>query len=217
MRVVVLPGVFRPRSDRRLLARHAVASVCSGDRVLELCAGSGIVSVACALRGARVTAVDVSRRAVANTGLNARLNGVSVRSLRGDLEQPVESERFDLIVSNPPYVPAATDRLPGRGRKRAWAAGHDGRAFLDRICRSAPARLPPGGQMLLVHSDFCGTERTLAQLRETGLTAEVIGGQRGPLGPLMRAQADRLERRGLLTGDEETVVVIHAHRPTSGT
>ena len=167
--------------------------------------------------GARVTAVDVSRRAVANTGLNARLNGVSVRSLRGDLEQPVESERFDLIVSNPPYVPAATDRLPGRGRERAWAAGHDGRAFLDRICRSAPARLHPGGQMLLVHSDFCGTERTLAQLRETGLTAEVIGGQRGPLGPLMRAQADRLERRGLLTGDEETVVVIHAHRRTSGT
>ena len=209
MRLVVLPGVFRPLSDSRLLAACVRQAVRPGDRVLDLCTGSGLVAVSAALNDARVTAVDVSRRAAVNARLNGLLNGVRIRSLRGDLFGPVGGERFDLIVCNPPYVPDA-DRLPARGRERAWAAGRDGRAFLDRICRSASAQLRPGGRMLLVHSDLCGTERTLAQLRDSGLAAEVVAGERGPLGPLMRARADRLD---LLAGDEETVVVVRAHRP----
>ena len=69
-------------------------------------------------------------------------------------------ERFDAIVSNPPYVPAPTDELPARGPARAWDAGRDGRALLDRICAQAPDHLRPGGVLLVVHSSLLGYERT---------------------------------------------------------
>jgi release factor glutamine methyltransferase len=159
------------------------------------------------LRGAKVTAVDVSHRAVVNTALNARLNGVSVKAVRGDLDGPVAEERFDLIVSNPPYVPAATERLPTRGPERAWAAGRDGRALIDRICRVAPAHLDAGGRVLLVHSSLCGTDLTLAALGRAGLEGEIAASERGPLGPLMAAQAERLGG-----ASEEHVVVVDGRR-----
>jgi SAM-dependent methyltransferase len=76
-----------------------------GARVVDLCTGSGAVAVAAALRGASVTAVDVSRRALLSAQLNAMINGVRVRTRRGNLLDAVRGERFDLIVANPPYLP----------------------------------------------------------------------------------------------------------------
>jgi release factor glutamine methyltransferase len=72
-----------------------------------------------------------------------------VRTRHGDLLEAVHGERFDLIVANPPYVPAATDELPVNGAERAWDAGRDGRALIDRICATAPAHLRAGGSLLL--------------------------------------------------------------------
>ncbi len=211
MRLVTPPGVFAPISDTRLLAARLRAHLPGPQtRVLDLCSGSGYLAVVAALAGAgEVTAVDLSRRAVLSARLNARLNGVRVRALRGDLLAPVRGERFDLIVSNPPYVPAANDALPGRGA-RAWDAGRDGRALLDRVLAEAPGALTPGGSLLVVHSSVCGEDPTLDRLRDAGLGAEVIERVAGPLGPLMRARADLLVARGLLPGDvgEEEVLVI---------
>src|SRR5918997_5568589 len=107
MRLARVPGVFQPRSDTWLLAAHLRAQLRPGARVLDLCTGSGAIAVSAALAGAgEVTAIDVSRLAVLSARLNARLNGVRVRALRGDLLAPVTGERFDAIVSNPPYLPA---------------------------------------------------------------------------------------------------------------
>jgi len=153
MRLVHAPGVFRPRSDSWMLARALRAERPAGRRVLDLCTGSGVLAVCAAMAGAHeVAAIDVSRRAVLACRLNARLNGVRVRALRGDLLAPIDGARFDLIVSNPPYVPAEADELPRRGPGRAWEAGRAGRALLDRICAEAPARLAQGGALLLVQS-----------------------------------------------------------------
>src|SRR5918994_3513684 len=103
MRLVRLPGVFPPHSDSHLLARTLARRVTRRDSVLDLCCGSGILAVTAARAGAgSVTAVDVSRRAVACTWLNAVLNGTRVRALRGDLFAPVAGERFDLQRANPP-------------------------------------------------------------------------------------------------------------------
>ena len=181
-----------------------------GSRVLDVCTGSGLLAVTAALDGADATAVDVSRRAVLCATLNARLNGVRVRALCGDLFEPLRGERFDAIVSNPPYLPADDDALPTRGPKRAWDAGRDGRAVLDQICAQAPAHLSAGGVVLFVHSSLCDTDATLAALRDHGLRAEVTVRQRGALGPLLRARAPQLEARGLLAAGqrEEDVVVV---------
>src|SRR3546814_16107919 len=107
---------------------------------------------------------------------------------RGRSFAPVAGERFDLIVSNPPYVPSPREELPTRGPSRAWEAGLDGRAVLDQLCDEAPGHLVPGGAILLVHSSLIGDDATVERLQRAGLTSvEVIERHRGPLGPLMPA------------------------------
>ena len=184
-----------------------------GARVLDLCSGSGALAVAAALGGAAsVTAVDVSRRSVLTTRMNARLNRVRVSARRGDLFQAVAGERFDLIVSNPPYLPSADEELPRAGARRAWEAGRGGRAVLDRIAHEAADHLRPGGALWLVHSSVCDTALTIDRLAAAGLDASVQRSVRGPLGPLLRARAPMLAERGLVDPDtlEEDLVAIRA-------
>src|SRR3954447_16323625 len=131
MRLVTLPGVFRPISDTWLLADALDREpLPRGARVLDLCSGSGALAVRAALGGRdrEVWAVDVSRRAVLTIRLNAARNRVRVRAVGGDLLSAVAGQRFDAIVSSPPYVPALSDTLPTAGPERAWDAGRDGRA-----------------------------------------------------------------------------------------
>jgi len=217
VRLVTPPGVFRPISDSRMLAEALRRETLpAGARVLDLCTGSGLLALTAALRGVRdVTAIDVSRRALLTVRLNARLNGVRVRTLRGCLFEPVAGEQFDAIVANPPYVPAAGDELPRRGLRRAWEAGTDGRALLDRVLAEAPAHLLPGGRLLVVHSSILGFDATERALEAAGLVFDVANRARGPLGPLMTANRELLEARGMLRPGEgeEDVHVIRARRP----
>lgn len=217
MRLVFPPGVFRPLTDTWQLADALRAEgLAPGFAALDLCTGSGAVAVSAGLAGAgRVVAVDVSRRAVATARLNGRLNGVRIDARRGDLLHAVTGERFDAIVSNAPYVPAATDELPTRGPRRGWDAGRDGRAVLDRICADAPAHLRPGGVVLLIHSELNGIEQTLQLLRAGGLEADVAARHHGPLGRLMSERAEMLEARGMLEAGrrDEDVVIVRGRAP----
>jgi release factor glutamine methyltransferase len=215
VRLVTLPGVFRPISDTWLLADALDREpLPAGARVLDLCSGSGALAVRAALGDRRrdVTAVDVSRRAVLTIRLNAALNGVRVRACRGDLFAAVAGERFDAIVSNPPYVPAHSDELPARGPARAWDAGRDGRMLLDRICAAAPDHLRPGGVLLVVHSSLLGTEATEEALRAGGLEVDVAARERGPLGPLMR---DRRAAGLIPPVEDEDVLVLRGRKAAS--
>jgi release factor glutamine methyltransferase len=217
VRLVVLPGVFRPLSDSWQLARAACEQpVPRGAEVLELCAGTGLAAImaACA-HGGRATTVDVSRRAQLTARLNGLLNGVPVSARRGDLLEPVAGETFDLIVANPPYVPSADDSLPERGPARGWDAGRDGRAILDRLCTEAPAHLRPGGVLLVIHSEIVDADATLRAFAAGGLEADVAGRHHGPLGRLMRERAALLEARGMLAPGrrEEDVLVLRGRAP----
>ena len=218
LRILALPGVFRPRSDTWMLAGLLASETrLPGSSVLDVCTGSGAIAVAAARGGAgEVTAVDVSRRAVLTARINARLNRVRVRALRGALFAPVRERRFDTIVSNPPYLPADAEELPARGEARAWDAGRDGRALIDRIAYEGPRLLHPGGLLLLIQSSLTGVPATLASLGQAGLEdVEVVARRRGPLGPLLAARAPELERRGLLKEGEreEELVAIRGRRP----
>jgi release factor glutamine methyltransferase len=214
MRIARLPGVFRPRSDTWLLAAALRRRPeLDGGAVLDVCTGSGALAIAAALAGARfVTAVDVSARAVLATRLNARLNGVRVEAIRGSLLDAVPGRRFDVIVSNPPYLPAERDDLPVRGRARHTEAGATGRALLDRLIDAAPAHLAPGGVLLVTHSSVNGEAATLDRMRAAGLEPAVAERRRGALGPLLAARAPQLEASGLLRPGErsEDVLVVAA-------
>ena len=106
------PGVYRAETDSELLADVMRRGDFARDRdVLDVGTGGGALAVAAARAGARsVTAVDLSLRSVATTWLNSRLARTRVRVRRGDLFTPVAGRRFGLVLSNPPYVPAATGK-----------------------------------------------------------------------------------------------------------
>ncbi|MER5772083.1 HemK2/MTQ2 family protein methyltransferase [Streptomyces sp. NPDC001985] len=216
MTLIALPGVYAPQDDTALLAgalheEHLPPEAA----VLDICTGTGALALLAAGRGARVTAVDSSRRAVATARLNARLARLPLQVLHGDLLTPVTGRTFDLILANPPYVPAPGDTAPRHRAARAWDAGRDGRLVLDRICHDAPALLTPGGVLLLVHSALSSERATRAQLEDAGLEASVAGRRRIAFGPVLRSRNRWLTGRGLLRPgqDREEIVVIRAHRP----
>src|SRR4051794_27874452 len=107
MRLMRVPGVYRPQEDTWLLAGALrQAGVPPGARVLDLGTGSGVLAITAASQGAATgTGVDSSRRAVRCANLNARVCGLPVHARRGDLRDVPESAPFDLVLANPPYVP----------------------------------------------------------------------------------------------------------------
>jgi release factor glutamine methyltransferase len=210
------PGVYRAEGDTELLADV----VCRGDHasgrdVLDIGSGGGALALAAGRAGARsVTAVDLSLRSVAATWLNSRLAGVPVHVHRGDLFGPVAGRRFGLVLSNPPYVPAATPDLPRHRKARCWDAGPDGRTLLDRICAGVPDVLTPDGTVLLVHSAVCDAAATVAALAGVGLEARERARVTVPFGPVMHARALLLESRGLVARGQrsEELVVVEGQR-----
>ncbi|WP_037671227.1 HemK2/MTQ2 family protein methyltransferase [Streptomyces griseus] len=211
LRLRTPPGVYEPQHDTRLLAdalrREGIRP---GADVLDVGTGSGALALEAARLGARVTAVDISWRAVLTTRFNAWLSRQQVSVRHGDLTAAVRDRAFDLVISNPPYVPSP-ERRPPRGAARAWDAGQDGRALLDRVCAEAPEVLRPSGALLLVHSGLCGVEDTLARLGDAGLSAVVTDRTSIPFGPVLLSRLAWLRQSGLSAADlREELVVIRA-------
>jgi ribosomal protein L3 glutamine methyltransferase len=125
-------------------------------RVLDLCTGSGCLAILAALRfrRARIDAVDISKDALAVARINVEQHGLQdrVRLLRGDLYAPLGEERYDLILTNPPYVDApGMAGLPPECRHEpriALAGGADGLTFISRIIDAAPRHLTQSGGLL---------------------------------------------------------------------
>lgn len=153
------PRALIPRNDTEALCEQALLRLRPGSRVLDVCTGTGAIAIALKklCPGALVTASDISAGALSLARENAEALGADVRFLEGDLFAPVKGERFDVIVSNPPYIP---DTLRGQlqaevEREPALAlfAGADGLDFYRRIAAEAPAHLAPGGWLLMEVGD----------------------------------------------------------------
>jgi len=145
-----------PRPETELLVEAALAALPRGGALLDLCTGTGCVAISAALSrpGARVVATELSPGALALARENAAALGAAVELLEGDLFAPLPSGvRFDVVASNPPYVP--TGELAGLSREvrreplLALDGGPDGLALLSRIVAGAPERLRPGGTLAL--------------------------------------------------------------------
>ena len=160
--LAVDPRVLVPRPDTELLvgwAREVLAAlpVRAHGRpasVLDLGTGSGAVALAIkhSWPRAQVDAVDASAEALALAESNARALGLQVRFLAGDWLQPVR-ERYDCIVSNPPYVADDDPHLAALRHEplQALVAGPDGLRDLRTITAAAASHLHPGGCLLVEH------------------------------------------------------------------
>jgi release factor glutamine methyltransferase len=217
--VITAPAdVYAPQEDSLLLIQAiADAGLAPGARVADLCTGSGVVALAAAAQGAaRVSAFDICPRAVATARANASAAGADVAVHRGSWARAVEFGPYDLVVSNPPYVPVgADDSFYVPGPTQAWDAGADGRMVLDPLCAAAPMLLAEGGSMLLVHSECSNVGKTVSALQDQGMTAEVVAEQTIPFGPVMTARAPWLMDTGLLPRGcrMERIVVVRADAP----
>jgi len=105
----VSADVLIPRHDTELLVSQAVALMPDAGSILDIGTGSGCVAVALALHfpAASITAIDISEAALAVARRNIEKHNVEVELLHGSLLEPVTGRSFDLIVSNPPYIPTA--------------------------------------------------------------------------------------------------------------
>jgi release factor glutamine methyltransferase len=155
---LVTPDVLIPRPETEHLVEKVIemASNFVAPRIVDVGTGSGAIAVALAHRlpHASITATDISSRALALAEENAKRNGVAVRFLLGDLLAPVEGERFEIIVSNPPYVAMADrDSLDVEVREYepalALFAGEDGLEIYHRLIPAAFDALTPGGFVVL--------------------------------------------------------------------
>jgi release factor glutamine methyltransferase len=179
-RVAVDRGVFVPRPRTELLVREAVARARPGDRVVDLCCGSGAVGVAlaAAVGPLELHAADVDPAAVRCARRN--LAAAGGRAYEGDLFDALPTGlrgRVDLVVANAPYVPAdAVALMPAEARLHeplvALSGGADGLDVLRRVVAGAPAWLAPGGH-LLVESSEAQAPAVVEAFSDAGLTAQL--------------------------------------------
>lgn len=174
-RVHVWPDVFNPKlfSSGELLAGVlSPALVPPGSRVLDMGTGTGIGALVAAQWASHVVAVDINPEAVRCAQQNALLNGVADRVAvrEGDLFAPVEGERFDVVLFNPPY-------FRGQPRNR-WEQAWRSPNVLERFAANLDRHLAPGGWALLVLSTAGVYLEALRALRRHGFTVRPVAERR---------------------------------------
>ncbi len=156
----VNPAVLIPRPDTEVIVEEALAVLRQESwrrpRILDIGTGSGAIALAlaCEVPGASITATDISEAALQTAQKNAAaLNVEPIVFLKGDLFEPVEG-RFDLIVSNPPYIGADEYQSLPPGVKNfepeeALRAGQTGLEFYEKLIYQAHGYLAENGWLLL--------------------------------------------------------------------
>jgi release factor glutamine methyltransferase len=172
-------SVLVPRPDTETVIEVALgtrADRAAPCRVLDLCTGSGAIAIALGkeLPAAHVIATELSAPAAAIARRNVLRHGLAgrVEIREGDLWAPVAGERFDLVVSNPPYIATAVIATLAPEVRRepviALDGGADGLAFYDRICAGTRDHLEPGGALVVEHG-FDQAEAVRARFEAAGL------------------------------------------------
>ena len=168
--LVVLPDVFNPKLLRSgaFLAEqlHRADLVSVGARVLDLGCGSGACGLVAARRASQVVAVDISPAAVRCTRINALLNNINLEVRPGDLFEPVQDDRFDVVLFNPPYYRG----MPTNVRDYAWRSPD----LSERFAAELGNHVRPGGHALLVLSSDGDTGAFLRALEQAGFTHSVV-------------------------------------------
>ena len=151
--------VLIPRRETEELALHVVNAAEDGDNILDLCTGSGAIAIAVKRetekqdKNVTVTASDISEGALELAQENARFNDAAVKFVKSDLFEKVRG-RYNIIVSNPPYIPSkdieTLDReVKDHEPRLALDGGEDGLDYYRRIAQDASKYIAKGGMVIL--------------------------------------------------------------------
>jgi release factor glutamine methyltransferase len=171
--LVVKPGVFHPGLffTTKFLIEALREVEIRGEKLLEMGAGSGLISLWCARRGAIVTAADISPTAVATIEDNIRANlaqlaagGGPPRVILSDMFDQLPREPFDFVVINPPFYP----RNPRTLAEKAWFCGKNFEYF-EKLFGQIGDYLQPGTRVLMTLSEDCDIPRIREIARRNGL------------------------------------------------
>ena len=150
----VTPDVLIPRPETEHLVAAVIERARPGHRIVDIGTGSGAIAVAVAkhVPGAAVVASDISIKAANVATRNARRHGVEVRFAVGDLGSPFQSDAFEIVVSNPPYIPlknaGGVQRELRHEPSIALYGGEDGLRVIKRLVDEVPRILKSGGWFL---------------------------------------------------------------------
>ena len=142
-------GVYEPAEDSYLFVNHIPKLKGS---ILEIGCGTGIIGISLALKGNKVTAVDINPLAVEAARSNAKRNSVELEVLESDMFSSVEGRIFDTIVCNPPYLPNLEDDYNDSNLALAVEGGPTGSEFTIRLLEEARNYLKPQGSVYTIVS-----------------------------------------------------------------
>lgn len=193
---IVDEGVLEPKKDAFLFYEHMIAN--EGDIALDLGTGTGFYAIMLADKYKKVVATDINKRAVRNARKNVIINDVEdkVELLQGDMFEPLEDKKFDLIVSSLPQMPVPEWKVKEGLISIADDGGLNGRGLVDRFVRGVKSYLNRNGKVYLYHFEFLDTQRTLRMLEEEGLDASIAAQLEFPPGRLTSERIDHLKSLG---------------------
>jgi len=177
LNIKVLPGVFHPGLffSTKVFLEYLKSIELSGKRVLELGAGSGLISIYCSKKGAKVTASDINKEALRGIALNAQSNQVQVETILSDLFDEISPADFDYLLINPPYYP----REPKNDEEKAWFCGDEFQYF-HKLFDQLHQKETEHTSVLMILSEDCDIEHIMSIARgyhysfEKILTREVV-------------------------------------------
>ncbi len=151
--IIVCPKTYPPSEDTELLASVALKYLKPGMRVIEIGVGTGAIIILLAKRGAEAYGTDISEEAIKCTQENARRNNVNINLALGHYFGPFSDVLFDMILFNPPYLPADDyDFLLEPYEKLALVGGREGYETIIEFIKQLDNKLKSDGIALFVLS-----------------------------------------------------------------
>lgn len=169
--LTIPPGVFHPGFffSTKILLKHVLSLQLNKKKLLELGAGSGLISFAAAQKNAIVTATDINPLVIEFLKLNSKTNNISVQIILSDLFDDIEKQQFDIIVINPPYY----KKNPEKNADFAWYCGENGEYF-EKLFHQLKNYMHNETEICMVLCDGCDIDMIKSIAGKNGFTMKII-------------------------------------------
>ncbi|OWT32950.1 methyltransferase [Methanobrevibacter sp. 87.7] len=164
--------VYEPAEDTFLLAENL--QINPEDSVLEIGTGSGLVAIYAREKSDKITVSDININALEIAEENFKNNGINDIEIKfGNLYEPFENRKFDVILFNTPYLPTEKEDIIDTDLNYAFDGGVDGRKVIDPFLYGLKNHLNKHGKVQMIQSSLSNIEKTFEILESEGFICEI--------------------------------------------